>query len=88
MIQTPPPPTPADIRRIKALTRAVATDVRRRGTPALDQEGMAWMEDRPQCLWPLLDITVAASTTGQRDEALITACRLLLANQLELIRYC
>jgi hypothetical protein len=87
MIQTPPPPTPADIRRIKALTRAVATDFRRHGTLTLDQEGMAWMKERPQCLWPLLDIAVAASTTGQRDNALISACRLLLANQLELIRY-
>jgi len=87
MIQTPPPPTPADIRRIKALTRAVATDVRRHGTPALDQKGMAWMEDHPQCLWPLFDTAVAASTADQRDEALTVACRWLLANQLELIRY-
>ena len=87
MIQTPPPPTPADIRRIKALTRAVATDVRRHGTPALDQKGMAWMEDHPQCLWPLFDTAVAASTADQHDEALTVACRWLLANQLELIRY-
>ena len=87
MIQTPPLPTPADTRRVKALTRAVATDLRRHGTPALDQEGMAWMEDHPECLWPLLDTAVDASTAGQRDEALIIACRWLLANQLELIRY-
>ncbi len=87
MIQTPPLPTPADIRRIKTLTRAVAEDFRRHGTPALDQKGMAWMEERPECLWPLLDTAVAASTAGQRDEALIIACRWLLANQLELIRY-
>ena len=30
---------------------------------------------------------MAASTARRRDEALITACRWLLANQLELIRY-
>src|SRR5271165_250204 len=76
-----------DARQIKALTDAVAKELRRHATPGLDPAGMAWIEQRPQSLWPLLDAAVAASTAGRRDEALVTACRWLLANQLELIRY-
>jgi hypothetical protein len=45
------------------------------------------MEARPQSLPLLLDAAVAAITAGVRDEELVTACRWLLANQLELIRY-
>jgi hypothetical protein len=84
---TPRPSTPADTRRVKALTRAVTVELRRHGTPALAAADMAWMEARPQSLWPLLDAAVAASTVRQRDETLVDACRWLLANQLELIRY-
>jgi hypothetical protein len=83
----PPPPTPADTRRAKALTRTVATDLRRHGTPALRAADKAWLEGQPRSLWSLLDAAVAASTAGHRDEVLVTACRWLLANQLELIRY-
>jgi hypothetical protein len=83
----PRPSTPADTRRVKALTRAVTVELRRHGTPALAAADMAWMEARPQSLWPLLDAAVAASTVRQRDEMLVDACRWLLANQLELIRY-
>lgn len=82
-----PPPTPADTKQAKALTRAVARELRRHGTPSLDGAGTAWMEERPQSLWPLLDAAVAAGTAHERDEALVVACRWLLANQLELIRY-
>jgi hypothetical protein len=39
------------------------------------------MEDHPQSLWPLFDAAVAAGTARRRDEALIGACRWLLANQ-------
>jgi hypothetical protein len=87
MTLAPPPPTPTDTRRVGALTRAVAADLRRHGTPAIDAAGQFWMEQRPQSLWPLLDAAVAASNAGQRDEMLVTACRWLIANQLELIRY-
>src|SRR5271157_6330472 len=87
MTLPPPPPSPADTRRVKALARAVAMDLRRHGAPAIDAAGKVWMEQRPQSLWPLLGAAVAASTAGERDEMLITACRWLLANQLELIRY-
>ena len=83
----PNPPSPADAREIKALTRAVAAELRRHGTPSLDALSNAWLESQPQTLWPLLDATVAASAARKRDEALVTACRWLLANQLELIRY-
>jgi hypothetical protein len=83
----PPPPAAADMRQVKALARAVATELRRHGTPSLDALNTAWLESRPQTLWPLLDAAVTASTASRRDEALITACRWLLANQLELIRY-
>jgi hypothetical protein len=62
-------------------------ELHRHGTPALDAADMAWMEAQPQSLWPLLDAAVAASTARQRDEELVNACRWLLANQLELIRY-
>jgi len=87
MTLPPPLPTPADTRRVKGLTRAVAMDLRRHGAPAIDAAGRVWMEQRPQSLWPLLGATVAASASGRRDDMMITACRWLLANQLELIRY-
>ena len=86
----PVPPNPAsaaDARRVKALTQSVAAGLRRRGTPAIDPADNAWLESRPQSLWPLLDAAEAASAATPRDEALITTCRWLLANQLELIRY-
>ena len=82
-----PLPTPHDAGRVKALTRAAAMAMRRHGSPTLDAVDQAWFEGQPQTLLPLLDIAVAASTAKRRDEALITACRWLLANQLELIRY-
>src|SRR5215469_13696573 len=80
-------PTVADTRQVKAVIRAVARELRRHGTPSFDVVSNAWLESQPQSLWPLLDAAVAASTAHRRDEALITACRWLLANQLELIRY-
>ena len=83
----PPPPTQADVRQVKALMQAVAKEVRRHGAPPLEMASTAWLESRPQSLWPLLDAAVAACTARRRDEALITAGRWLLANQLELIRY-
>ena len=82
-----PSATSEDSRRAKALVRTVAAELRRRGTPALDTAGDAWLEDQPQSLWALLDAAVAASTARKRDEVLITASRWLLAKQLELIRY-
>jgi len=82
-----PLPTPADTRRVKALTRSVATAMRRYNSLSLDAVDQAWLEGQPQTLLSLLDIAVAASTAERRDEELVTACRWLLANQLELIRY-
>ncbi len=80
-------PTAADTRQVKALIRAVATELRRHGTPSFNAVSNAWLESQPQSLWPLLNAAVAASTAHRRDEAVITATRWLLANQLELIRY-
>ena len=82
-----PLPTPADTRRIKALTRAMATAMRLHNSPSLGAVDQAWLEGQPQALLSLLDTAVAASTAERRDEELVTACRWLLANQLELIRY-
>ena len=61
--------------------------MRRHDSPALGAADKAWLEGRPQTLLSLLDTAVAASTAERRDEELVTACRWLLANQLELIRY-
>jgi hypothetical protein len=83
----PRQPTVAHTRQVKAVIRAVARELRRHGTPSFNVVSNAWLESQPQSLWPLLDAAVAASTAHRRDEALITACRWLLANQLELIRY-
>jgi hypothetical protein len=83
----PTPATLADTRRVKALTRAVAMELRQHGTPALNAADRVWIEGCPQSLWPLLDFAVAVSTARKRDEPLVTACHWLLANQLELIRY-
>ena len=69
------------------MTRTVAMDLRRHGTPTLGAADKAWLEGQPQSLWALLDTAVATSTAGRRDGVLITASRWLLANQLELIRY-
>lgn len=82
-----PLPTPQDARRVKSLTRTAATAMRQHGSPMLGAMDQAWLEGQPQTLLPLLDTAVAASTAKRRDEALVTACRWLLANQLELIRY-
>jgi hypothetical protein len=82
-----PLPTAADTKRVNALTHAVATAIRRRNSPSLGAADQIWLEGRPQTLLSLLDTTVAASTAEPRDEALVAACRWLLANQLELIRY-
>ena len=84
---TLPLPTPADTKRVKALARAVATAIRKHDSPSLGAVDQAWLEGQPQTLLPLLDTAVAASTAERRDEELVTACRWLLANQLELIRY-
>jgi hypothetical protein len=82
-----PLPTPADTQRVNALTQALATAMRRHNSPLLGAVDQSWLEGRPQTLLSLLDTTVAASTAEPRDEALVAACRWLLANQLELIRY-
>jgi hypothetical protein len=82
-----PLPTPQDTRRVKALTRAAAMAMRRHSSPTLGAVDQAWLEGQPQTLLSLLDTAVAASTAKRRDEELVTACRWLLANQLELIRY-
>ncbi len=82
-----PSATAEDTRRAKALVRAVVSALRERGAPSLDATATAWLEDRPHSLWPLLDAAVAACTARRRNEAQVTACRWLLANQLELIRY-
>ena len=82
-----PLPTPQDARRVKALTRAAAMAMRRHSSPTLGAVDQAWLEGQPQTLLSLLDTAVAASTAKRRDEDLVTACRWLLANQLELIRY-
>jgi hypothetical protein len=87
MTTAPPSPTTADARRVRALARAVAKVLRRDETPSLSAADTAWMEARPQSLPLLLDAAVAAITAGGRDEELVIACRWLLANQLELIRY-
>ena len=83
----PPPPSAADAREVKALVRTVAAEIRRNGAPSLEAASQNWLENRPQSMWPLFDATVAAGTARRRDEAAMTACRWLLANQLELIRY-
>lgn len=83
----PSPPTAADRRDVKALVRTVADELRRNGAPSLETASQAWLESRPQSLWPLFETAVTAGTARRRDEAVMTACHWLLANQLELIRY-
>src|SRR3954470_21334507 len=80
-------PTAEDIRRTKALLRAVATELRQSGAPSLETANHAWLESKPQSLCPRLAPTVGASAARKRNEARVTAGRWLLANQLELIRY-
>ena len=82
-----PSGTPEDTRHAKALVRTVAAALRQHGAPSLETVDMARLEGQPQILWPLLDAAVAAGTARRRDEAQVAACRWLVANQLELIRY-
>ena len=51
-------PTAADTRQVKALIRAVATELRRHGTPSFNAVSNAWLESQPQSLWPLLNAAV------------------------------
>jgi hypothetical protein len=53
---------------VKALVRTVAAELRRNGAPSLDTASNAWLENRPQSLWPLPDAAVAASMARKRDE--------------------
>ena len=86
MTQAPPAATAADKKRVKALIRAAAK-TGRHGAPSIGPDGEAWIEDKPQSLWPILDEVVALLSAEKRDEALAGAGLWLLANQLELIRY-
>jgi hypothetical protein len=62
-----PLPTPADAKRVNAMTHAVATAMRRHNSPSLGAVDQTWLEGRPQTLLALLDTTVAASTAEPRE---------------------
>jgi hypothetical protein len=64
----PPAPAAAHIRDVNALVHTVAAELRRNGAPSLDTASNAWLENRPQSLWPLPDAAVAASMARKRDE--------------------
>ena len=63
--------TAADTRQAEALIRAVATELRRHGTPSFNVVSNAGWRASDRSLWPLLDAAVAASIVHRRDEALI-----------------
>ena len=86
MTQAPPAATAADTKRVKAMIRDAAK-TSGRGVPDLGPDDHAWLETRPQSLWPLLAEALRLFRAENRNDALLAACLGLLASQLELIRY-
>jgi hypothetical protein len=81
------PPTREDERRVQVLANAVAARFAKGKHSELYGDGKAYVESRPQCIWPILEGALAAFTTAPRNEHLISTYLYLLTHQLETIRY-
>ena len=81
----PPPATPLDRNRVKAIARRLAGD--RDADPGIEDTG--WLEQMPQLLPTIADLLIfeVGATGKQRNEPLIEAYQDLLARQLEFVRY-
>ncbi|HUN39601.1 MAG TPA: hypothetical protein VMU81_04870 [Acetobacteraceae bacterium] len=79
--------TAEDRRTVGRMAKHLRRRIRGANLPELSREDSAWLENEPQCLWPILDGAIAAATAKKRDDKLIAAWQFLLGEQLTLIRY-
>jgi hypothetical protein len=79
----PPEATSLDRSRIKAIAKRIA----RKPDADIDMEDRGWLEQTPQTLPVITEALVAASAAAKRDDALVGAYQVLLAFQLEFVRY-
>ena len=83
----PPDVTEDDRRAVNRMAKHLRKQIGGADPPELPEEDRDWLENEPQCLWPILDGAIAAATAKKRDEKLMAAWHLLLGEQLTLIRY-
>jgi hypothetical protein len=79
----PPEATALDRGRVKAIAKRIA----RNAGADLSVEDHGWLEQTPQTLPVIVDMLVGAAGAAKRDEPLIVAYQVLLALQLEFVRY-
>jgi hypothetical protein len=79
----PAEPTATDRSRIKAIARRIA----RHRESDVDIEDRGWLEQTPQTLTVIVDALVDAASAAKRDDALVLAYQIMLALQLEFVRY-
>ncbi|HEX4369559.1 MAG TPA: hypothetical protein VH023_22170 [Rhodopila sp.] len=79
----PPDATSLDRNRVKAIAKRMA----RKSDGDIAVEDRGWLEQTPQVLPVIVDGLVAAAGAAKRDDTLILAYQVLLALQLEFVRY-
>jgi hypothetical protein len=79
----PPDATSLDRNRVKAIAKRIA----RKPDADIAVEDRGWLEQTPQVLPVIVEALVTAAGAAKRDEALILAHQILLALQLEFVRY-
>ena len=81
----PPAPTATDRGRIRAIARRLAQDLD--GEPSIEDQ--TWLEQMPQVLPTITDLAVEAAGAAdeKRDDRIVQAYIILLAHQLEFVRY-
>ncbi|WP_158930347.1 hypothetical protein [Acidisphaera sp. S103] len=79
----PPDATPLDRNRVKAIAKRIA----RKPAADIAAEDRSWLEETPQVLPVIVEALIGAASAAKHDEALILAYQVLLALQLEFVRY-
>jgi hypothetical protein len=79
----PPEATALDRSRLKAIAKRLA----RKPDADISVEDRGWLEQTPQTLPVLTEALVDAATAARRDDAMILAYQVLLALQMEFVRY-
>jgi hypothetical protein len=79
----PPEATSLDRNRVKAIAKRIA----RKPDADIPMEDRGWLEQTPQTLPVIVELLVDVARAAKRDEALILGYQVLLALQLEFVRY-
>jgi hypothetical protein len=79
----PPEATTLDRSRVKAIAKRIA----RKPDADIPMEDRGWLEQTPQVLPVITEALIGVAAATKRDEALILAYQVLLALQLEFVRY-